>query len=40
MTEEQINRTVRHLCEQMRVAVRLKGTEALPPNAREIGFGS
>jgi hypothetical protein len=38
MTEEQVNRTVRHLCEQLHVAVRLKGTEALPPNAREIGF--
>jgi hypothetical protein len=38
MTEEQVNRTVRHLCEQLHVAVRLKGTEALPPNARDIGF--
>ena len=38
MTEEQVKRTVRHLCEQLHVAVRLKGTEALPPNARDIGF--
>jgi hypothetical protein len=38
MTEEQVNRTVRQLCEQLHVAVRLKGTEALPPNARDIGF--
>ena len=38
MTEEQVNRTVRYLCEQLHVAVRLKGTEALPPNARDIGF--
>ena len=38
MTDEQVNRTVRHLCEQLHVAVRLKGTEALPPNARDLGF--
>ena len=38
MTEEQVNRAVQHLCEQLHVAVRLKGTEALPPNARDIGF--
>jgi hypothetical protein len=38
MTEEQVNRAVRHLCAQLHVAVRLKGTEALPPNARDIGF--
>jgi hypothetical protein len=38
MTQEQVNSTVRHLCEQLHVAIRLKGTEALPPNARDIGF--
>jgi len=38
MTEEQVNRTVQHLCEQLHVAIRLKGTEALPTNARDIGF--
>ncbi len=38
MTEEQVNRTVQHLCEQLHVAFRLKGTEVLPPNARDIGF--
>lgn len=38
MTEEQVNRAVQHLCDQLHVAVRLKGTEALPPNARDIGF--
>jgi hypothetical protein len=38
MTEEQVNRAVRHLCEQLHVAVWLKGTEALSPNARDIGF--
>ena len=38
MTEEQVNRAVQHLCEQLHVAVRLKGTEALPPPARDIGF--
>jgi hypothetical protein len=31
-------RQQQHLCEQLHVAVRLKGTEALPPNARDIGF--
>ena len=38
MTEEQVNRAVQYLCEQLHVTVRLKGTEALPPNARDIGF--
>jgi hypothetical protein len=38
MTDEQVNRTVQHLCEQLHVAVRLKGTEALPPNAKDLGF--
>jgi len=38
MTNEQVDRAVQHLCEQLHVAIRLKGTEALPPNARDIGF--
>jgi hypothetical protein len=38
MTDEQVNRAVQHLCEHLHVAVRLKGTEALPPNARDLGF--
>lgn len=38
MTNEQVDRTVQHLCEQLHVAIRLKGTEALPPNARDLGF--
>jgi hypothetical protein len=38
MTDEQVNRTVQHLCQQLHVAVRLKGTGAHPPNARDLGF--
>ena len=38
MNEEQVNRVVRHLCEQLHVAVRPKGTEILPPTAGDIGF--
>jgi hypothetical protein len=38
MTDEQINRIVEHLREQLHLAVRLKGTEAFPPNARDLGF--
>jgi hypothetical protein len=38
MTNEQVHRAVQHLCEQLHVAIRLKGTEALPPNARDFGF--
>jgi hypothetical protein len=38
MTNEQVDRVVQHLCEQLHVAIRLKGTEALPPNARDLAF--
>jgi hypothetical protein len=38
MTDEQVNRTVEHLCEQLHLAIRLKGTEAFPPNAKDLGF--
>jgi hypothetical protein len=40
MTDEQVNRIVQHLCEQLHLAVRLKGTEVFPPNAKELGFDS
>ncbi len=40
MTDEQVNRIVQHLCEQLHLAVRLKGTEVFPPNAKELGFNS
>lgn len=38
MTDQQVNRVVEHLCEQLRLAIRLKGTEAFPPNAKDLGF--
>ncbi|MCP3398958.1 MULTISPECIES: hypothetical protein [unclassified Bradyrhizobium] len=38
MTDEQINLIVQHLCEQLHLALRLKGSEAHPPNAKDIGF--
>ena len=38
MTEEQVDRVVEHLCQQLHLAIRLKGSEAHPPNAKEIGF--
>jgi hypothetical protein len=38
MTEEQANRIVEHLCQHLHLAIRLKGSEAHPPNAKEIGF--
>lgn len=38
MTDEQINRTVQHLREQLHLAIRLKGTEAFPPNAKDLAF--
>jgi hypothetical protein len=40
MTDEQVDRVVQHLCEQLHLAIRLKGTEAFPPNAKELGFNS
>ncbi|OPY97584.1 hypothetical protein A5906_35500 [Bradyrhizobium sacchari] len=38
MTDDQVNLVVRHLCEQLHLALRLKESEAHPPNAKEIGF--
>jgi len=38
MTDEQVDRIVEHLCHQLHLAIRLKGSEAHPPNAREIAF--
>lgn len=38
MTDEQVNRIVEHLCHQLHLAIRLKGSEAHPPNAKDIGF--
>jgi len=38
MTDEQVNRVVEHLCEQLHVTIRLKGTEARPPNLKDLGF--
>ena len=38
MTEEQVNRIVEHLGEHLHLAIRLKGSEAHPPNARALGF--
>jgi hypothetical protein len=38
MTDDQVNRIVEHLCQQLHLAIRLKGSEAHPPNAKDIGF--
>ncbi|QHO72079.1 hypothetical protein ACH79_05070 [Bradyrhizobium sp. CCBAU 051011] len=38
MTDGQVNLAVQHLCEQLHLALRLKGSEAHPPNATDIGF--
>jgi hypothetical protein len=38
MTDDQVNLVVQHLCEQLHLALRLKGSEANPPNAKDIGF--
>jgi hypothetical protein len=37
MTDDQVNRIVEHLCEQLHVTIRLKGaqSEVFPPN---VGF--
>jgi hypothetical protein len=41
MTDQRVNHVVEHLCEQLRLAIRLKGTEACPPNAKDdLGFDS
>jgi hypothetical protein len=40
MTDDQVNRIVEHLCQQLHVAIRLKGaqSEVHPPNLRDLGF--
>ena len=38
MTDDQVNRIVEHLCQQLHLAIRLKGSEAHPANAKDIGF--
>jgi hypothetical protein len=38
MTDDQVNLVVQHLCEHLHLALRLKGSEAHPPNAKDIGF--
>ena len=38
MTDDQVNLVVQHLCEQLHLALRLKGSEAHPPNAKDIGI--
>jgi hypothetical protein len=38
MTDDQINLVVQHLCEQLHLTLRLKGSEAHPPSAKDIGF--
>ncbi|WP_271575317.1 hypothetical protein [Bradyrhizobium sp. CCBAU 11361] len=38
MNDDQVNRVVQHLCEHMHLALRLKDSEAHPPNAKDIGF--
>ena len=40
MTDDQVNRIVEHLCEQLHVAIRLKGAqpEVFPPNVKDLGF--
>jgi hypothetical protein len=37
MTDEKVNRIVRPLCEQLHVALRLKGTGAFPSNTKDLG---
>jgi hypothetical protein len=40
MTDDQVNRIVEHLCEQLHVAIRLKGaqSEVFPPNVKDLSF--
>jgi hypothetical protein len=38
MSDDQVNLVVQHLCEQLHLALRLKDSEAHPPNAKDIGF--
>jgi len=40
MTDDQVNRIVQHLCQQLHLTIRLKGSAAHPPNAKDIGFDS
>ncbi|MBR0707961.1 hypothetical protein [Bradyrhizobium liaoningense] len=40
MTDDQVNLVVQHLCEHLHLALRLKGSAAHPPNAKDIGFDS
>jgi hypothetical protein len=40
MTEQQVTRIVEHLCEQLPLAIRLKGIKARPLNADDLGFDS
>jgi hypothetical protein len=38
MTDDQVNLVVQHLYEHLHLALRLKGNDAHPPNAKDIGF--
>ena len=38
MTDDQVNRVVQHLCEQMHLALRLKDSEAHPQTPRILGL--
>jgi len=40
MTDDQVDRIVEHLCQQLHVAIRLKGAqpEVFPPNIKDLGF--
>jgi hypothetical protein len=38
VTQAQLEKIVGHLCNQLHLAIRLKGTEAFPPNVKELGF--
>ena len=38
MTDDQVNLVVQHLCEQLHLALRSKGSEAHRPNAKDTGF--
>jgi hypothetical protein len=38
MTDEQVDHVVEHLCGHLGLAIRLKGSELHPPNAKELGF--
>jgi|1185.fasta_scaffold207085_1 hypothetical protein len=38
MTDDQVDLIVQHLSEHLHLALRLRGSEAHPPNAKDIGF--